>query len=202
MQHTLLPPQNRRSNAMLPPCSLMLIRSVTFVWVSQMAFLPPSSPTLYPSPYPIDDRGRYHYTFHPRLLAYGPKLPWQKRGGVSNYRGTGRGLVCYGGAGGGFCRPWPLTGSCLQPSRSFHHRQPHDHLTVAKVAWQGACPRAPAQHPQMTTSIRMWPFLALRHSTVTDPWYPRMTRTATWPCCYWQLWPSGSDFSEGIASDC
>lgn len=45
--HHASPPFNR----VLPPCSLMLLRSVTFVWVSQMAFLPPPSSTPYLSPF-------------------------------------------------------------------------------------------------------------------------------------------------------
>lgn len=95
------------------PCSLMLIPSVTFVWGSQMAFLPPPSSTPYLSPFtrshnrplhPPSSLVYHYYIFHPRLLAYGLKLTGC-RGGYFKLKGRGRGLVCYGGAGGGFCRP-------------------------------------------------------------------------------------------------
>jgi hypothetical protein len=145
MQHTFLPPQNRRSNAMLPPCSVMLIRSVTFVWVSQMAFLPPSSPTPYPSPYPHHRPWSVPLHFPPSPFSLWSQTPLAEERGCFKLKGEGAWSRMLRGAGGGFCRPWPLTGSCLQPPCSFHLRQPYDHLTVAKVAWQSACPRAPAQ---------------------------------------------------------
>jgi len=105
------------------------------------------------------------------------------------------------GAGGGFCRPWPLTGSCLHPPCFVPH-QPHVHLTAAKVASPSACLPALLRPPQLTTSIKIWPFLALRHSALPDPLYPQMTCTATWPCYCWESWGASNDFHDRRASGC
>lgn len=90
MQHTSRGnPPPPPFNYMAPPCSLMLILSVIFVWVSQMAFLPPPSPTPYLSPFIMR---RHYYSLHPRLLAYGLKL--------TRWRGGGGGVVSYVTGGG------------------------------------------------------------------------------------------------------
>jgi hypothetical protein len=91
-------PENRRSNAMLPPCSLMLIRSVTFVWVSQMAFLPPSSPTPYPSPFSHRRPWSLPLHFPPSPFSLWSQTPRQKRGVFQTIGGGG--VVSYVTGGG------------------------------------------------------------------------------------------------------